>query len=149
MDYSKLSNVMSMVKMASKLMPGMKAELESVERRLLDKRITGISGGGLCKITLDGTGKCVTADVDVSVLTKKQLADDLVRTAVNDAYAKLTVETDAERDALLKSTMGQLGGIASMLGGAAGGPFGAGAGGAGAGVGSPWSGNKGNGGKMQ
>lgn len=103
MDFGKLQNIMGMAKMAAKIFPNMQTQMEQMTKRLSDKKIVGLAGGGSAKVTLNGMGQCTAVELDSMVLSRKGVAEDLVRTAINDAYAKLESELSAERDAMMAS----------------------------------------------
>ena len=57
----------------------------------LDKvEVEGVSGGGLVKIRASAKGRIIGVDIDESLLaaSEKQMVEDLVAAAINDARAK-------------------------------------------------------------
>ena len=57
----------------------------------LDKvEVEGASGGGLVKVRASAKGRIIGVDIDVSMLqpSEKQMVEDLVVAALNDARAK-------------------------------------------------------------
>ena len=68
----------------------------------LDKvEVEGASGGGLVKIRASAKGRIIAVDIDESLLapTEKQMVEDLVAAAINDARAKADVAAqEAMRD---------------------------------------------------
>jgi hypothetical protein len=60
----------------------------------LDKVIVeGMSGGGLVKVRASAKGRIVAVEIDESLLqpSEKQMVEDLVAAAINDARAKADV----------------------------------------------------------
>ena len=60
----------------------------------LDKVIVeGVSGGGLVRIKASAKGRIVSVDIDESLLqpSEKQMVEDLVAAAINDARSKADV----------------------------------------------------------
>ena len=65
----------------------------------LDKvEVEGVSGGGLVRIRASAKGRIIRVDIDDSLLqpSEKQMVEDLVAAAINDARAKADVAA-AER----------------------------------------------------
>ena len=57
----------------------------------LDKvEVEGASGGGLVKVRASAKGRIIAVDIDESLLqpSEKQMVEDLVAAAINDARAK-------------------------------------------------------------
>ena len=64
--------------------------------------VDGASGGGLVKIRASAKGRIVSVEIDESLLapSEKQMVEDLVAAAINDARAKADIAAqDAMRDA--------------------------------------------------
>jgi DNA-binding YbaB/EbfC family protein len=64
----------------------------------LDKVIVeGVSGGGLVKIKASAKGRIVSVEIDESLLqpSEKQMVEDLVAAALNDARSKADVAAQA------------------------------------------------------
>jgi len=60
----------------------------------LDKvEVEGVSGGGLVKVRASAKGRIISIDIDQSLLapSEKQMVEDLVAAAINDARAKADV----------------------------------------------------------
>src|SRR5688500_18300092 len=68
----------------------------------LDKvEVEGVSGGGMVKIRASAKGRIIAVEIDESILqpTEKQMVEDLVAAAINDARSKADVAAqDAMRD---------------------------------------------------
>jgi DNA-binding YbaB/EbfC family protein len=72
----------------------------------LDKvEVEGVSGGGLVRIRASAKGRIISVDIDESLLaaSEKQMVEDLVAAAINDARAKADV---AAQDAMRGATGG-------------------------------------------
>jgi nucleoid-associated protein EbfC len=57
----------------------------------LDKvEVEGVSGGGLVRVRASAKGRIIRVDIDESLLqpSEKQMVEDLVAAAINDARAK-------------------------------------------------------------
>jgi DNA-binding YbaB/EbfC family protein len=65
----------------------------------LDKiEVDGMSGGGLVKVKASAKGRIIRIDIDTSLLTpdSKEMTEDLVTAALNDARAKADQAAHAE-----------------------------------------------------
>jgi DNA-binding YbaB/EbfC family protein len=79
MDFSK------MMKEAQRL----QKQLTEAQKRLAEMEIEGISGGGMVSVTLMGDGKMRRLHIDESLLSEKDMLEDLIIAAYNDAQQKL------------------------------------------------------------
>jgi DNA-binding YbaB/EbfC family protein len=64
----------------------------------LDKiEVEGVSGGGLVRIRATAKGRIIRVDIDESLLvrTEKQMVEDLVAAAINDARGKADTAAEA------------------------------------------------------
>ncbi len=66
------------------------AELEKAQANMDSVEVEGASGGGLVKVRASAKGRIVAVDIDPSLLRPedKQMVEDLVTAAFNDARAK-------------------------------------------------------------
>src|SRR3546814_3824300 len=66
------------------------AELEKAQANLDQMEVEGVSGGGLVKVRATAKGRIVAVDIDQSLLapSEKQMLEDLVAAAFNDARTK-------------------------------------------------------------
>lgn len=94
-DFSKLWQQMQSAK---EQMADMKAEQAKKEYRAK-------SGGGLVDITLDGKGVIKSLNIDHSLLapTEKNILEDLIKAAYNDAKSKLDADTEESLAAMMTS----------------------------------------------
>jgi DNA-binding YbaB/EbfC family protein len=72
----------------------------------LDKiEVEGVSGGGMVRIRASAKGRIIGVEIDESLLapTEKQMVEDLVAAAINDARAKADV---ASAEAMREATGG-------------------------------------------
>ena len=78
-----LGDMMKQVQAMQSCMAGMQAKLEQTA-------VTGQSGGGLVKVTLNGKGAMTGIEIDASLLKpdEKEIVEDLVVAAHSDAKTK-------------------------------------------------------------
>ena len=74
------------------------AELAKAQEGLDKLEVEGVSGGGLVKVTASAKGRIVRLDIDPSLLTadSKEMTEDLVVAALNDARARADQVANAE-----------------------------------------------------
>jgi DNA-binding YbaB/EbfC family protein len=82
-----MKNLSQMMKQAQE----MQAKMQEMQDRLDEAEITGVSGGGLIKVTLTGKGSLKTLTIDPSLVNPGdvEMLEDLITAAFNDAKAKV------------------------------------------------------------
>ena len=73
-------------------------ELEKAQANLDTIEVEGLSGGGLVKVTATAKGRIVGINIDDSLLapSEKQMLEDLIAAAINDARGKADAASSAE-----------------------------------------------------
>lgn len=73
-------------------------ELEKAQANLDTIEVEGVSGGGLVKVRASAKGRIIGVDIDESLLqpSEKQMVEDLVTAALNDARGKADAASNAE-----------------------------------------------------
>lgn len=86
-----LGQLMKQAQQMQQKMAEMQAQLESVE-------VTGVAGGGLVQVTLNGKSEVRRVRIDKSVLdpTEAEVVEDLIVAAFNDAKQKVNAHAEAE-----------------------------------------------------
>ncbi|MFN7398768.1 MAG: YbaB/EbfC family nucleoid-associated protein [Sandaracinobacter sp.] len=74
------------------------AQLAQAQEGLDRIEVDGASGGGLVKVKASAKGRIIRIDIDPSLLTpdSKEMTEDLVTAALNDARAKADQAAHAE-----------------------------------------------------
>lgn len=82
-----MKNFADMMKQASE----MQAKMEGLQEKIAGMEAEGVSGGGLCRVILTGKGYASKVSLDPSLMkeSEREVAEDLVTAAINDAKAKL------------------------------------------------------------
>lgn len=93
-----LDDLMKMAQDAQNQLMKAQEDLDKVE-------VEGASGGGLVKIKASAKGRIIAVDIDESLLapSEKQMVEDLIAAAINDARGKADV---AAQDAMKNATGG-------------------------------------------
>ena len=90
-----LDDILKMAQEAQAKLMQAQSDLDRIE-------VEGVSGGGMVKVKASAKGRIVSVDIDPSLLqpSEKQMVEDLVAAAINDARTKADVAaTEAMRDA--------------------------------------------------
>ena len=86
-----LGNMMKQAQQLQKKMADIQEKLNSIE-------VEGVSGGGLVKVTSTAKGEIKRINIDESILTpgEKEITEDLIVAAINDAKQKAETATQEE-----------------------------------------------------
>jgi nucleoid-associated protein EbfC len=81
-----------------KMAQNVQAELEKAQANLDAIEVDGAAGGGLVKVKASAKGRIIAVDIDESLLqpSEKQILEDLIAAALNDARAKADAASSAE-----------------------------------------------------
>jgi len=90
-----LGQLMKQAQQMQQKMAEMQAELEAVE-------MTGVAGGGMVQLTLNGKGDLKRLKIDKSVVdpAETEVLEDLIVAAFNDARAKVNTHAESEMQKL-------------------------------------------------
>jgi hypothetical protein len=93
-----LNELMKMAQEAQAKLLQAQEDLDKVE-------VEGVSGGGMVRIRASAKGRIVSVDIDESLLqpSEKQMVEDLVAAAINDARGKADL---AAQEAMRNATGG-------------------------------------------
>jgi len=79
----------------------MQANMQKAQEKLADMEVTGESGGGLVKVTMTGRHEVRRVEIDDSLLADdKDMLEDLVAAAINDASHKVETTTQEQMSSL-------------------------------------------------
>jgi DNA-binding YbaB/EbfC family protein len=78
-------------------------ELMKAQSDLDNVEVEGVSGGGMVRVKASAKGRIINVEIDESLLapSEKQMVEDLVAAAINDARAKADL---AAQEAMKKAT---------------------------------------------
>ncbi|MBE7413084.1 MAG: YbaB/EbfC family nucleoid-associated protein [Leptospiraceae bacterium] len=91
----------------------MKKQMEEVQGRVSKLRITSTAGAGMVNVTISGDGVIKNIEINKGLFEGEdvKMLEDLILSAVNDAYKKSKEATEHE----LKSITGGLGNLPDFL----------------------------------
>lgn len=92
--FKNLSNLSGLMKQAQEF----QSKMAEAQEKVAQIQVTGQSGGGLVKVTLDGKHKLVALDLDPSLIKgdEKEVLEDLIVAAHNDALQTLEEKIQSE-----------------------------------------------------
>jgi nucleoid-associated protein EbfC len=81
-----------------KMAQNVQAELEKAQATLDTIEVEGVSGGGLVKVRATAKGRIIGVEIDETLLnpSEKQMLEDLIAAALNDARAKADSASEQE-----------------------------------------------------
>ncbi|MEI7245541.1 YbaB/EbfC family nucleoid-associated protein [Pectobacterium carotovorum] len=83
----------------------MQEKMQQMQEEVANLEVTGESGAGLVKITINGAHNCRRVEIDPSLMDDdKEMLEDLIAAAFNDA-ARRIAETQKEKMASVSSGM--------------------------------------------
>ena len=75
----------------------LESKMKESQEKIKNINVTGISGGGSVKITLNGEGELITVDISPEILKEdKVVIEDLIKAAHNNAKSQLKSKTSEE-----------------------------------------------------
>ncbi|CUX95854.1 Nucleoid-associated protein YbaB [Candidatus Gullanella endobia] len=81
----------------------MQEKMQRIQKEIEKLEVTGESGAGLVKVTIDGTHNCRRVEVDSSLLEdEKDMLEDLIAAAFNEAVRRIA-EIQKEKIASVSS----------------------------------------------
>lgn len=104
-DKSQLANLM---KKAQEMQEKFKEAQEAVAKI----EVVGESGAGMVKVTMTGKHDIKKVEIDNSIMNDKEMLEDLVAAAINDANRKVEAQSSEKMNGLTAGMpMGGLGGF--------------------------------------
>lgn len=105
---------MNIAKMMSQA-KAMQEKMQAMQDKMGNETVDGASGGGLVKVTMTCKGQCQSINLDPSVVvaSDKEVLEDLLKAAINDAKAK----ADSKMADETQKMMSDLGIPPGMMGG--------------------------------
>lgn len=82
-----MKNFADMMKQAG----AMQAKMEEMQAQIAGLEAEGVAGAGLVRVTMNGKGYASGVQIDPSLMqeTEREVTEDLVTAAINDAKSKL------------------------------------------------------------
>ena len=94
-----MKNLGQMMKQAQEV----QTKMQEMQDRLAEAELTGASGGGMVSITMTGKGEVRRGSIDPSLIVAddKEVLEDLIAAAVNDAKQKVDAFTQEETQKIM------------------------------------------------
>lgn len=92
-------NIGNMMKQAQM----MQANLQRAQQEIANLQVTGEAGGGMAKVTMTGKHQVLRVALDASIVSAddKDMLEDLVAAAVNDAVQKVERATQEKMSSVM------------------------------------------------
>lgn len=80
----------------------MQADMQQAQEEIAKMEVTGQSGGGLVSVIINGRHECKRVNIDDSLFEDddKEMLEDLVAAAINDATQKMESESKGKMSGL-------------------------------------------------
>ena len=93
-----MNNMSNLMKQAK----AMQDKMQELQKKVENSEVTGESGGGLVKITINGKHIAKKVEIDLSLLKESEvdILEDLIVAAVNDATNKVSENMNSELGSL-------------------------------------------------
>ena len=82
-------NIAGLMQQAQK----MQQEMQKAQEELANLEVTGEAGGGMAKVTMNGKHAVRRIEIDPSLLDDREMLEDIVTAAVNDAVNRIAATT--------------------------------------------------------
>lgn len=94
-----MKNLGQMMKQAQEV----QTKMQEMQERLADAELTGASGGGMVSVIMSGKGEVRRVAIDPTLITPddKEVLEDLIAAAVNDAKQKVDAFTQEETQKIM------------------------------------------------
>ena len=94
-----MKNLGQMLKQAQE----MQTKMQEMQERLAEAELTGASGGGMVSVTMTGKGEVRRVQIDPSLIVPddREVLEDLIAAAVNDARQKVDAFTQEETQKIM------------------------------------------------
>ena len=80
----------------------MQANMQKAQAEIAAMEVTGESGGGMVKVTMNGKHEASRVQIDPAVpLDDREMVEDLVAAAINDAAQRIEKETQQRMAAVM------------------------------------------------
>ena len=89
----------------------MQQNLQKAQDEVASLEIHGESGAGLVKVTMTGKHDLKKVSIDASLMDDKEMLEDLIAAAINDANRKLDKESASKMGGLAGAIPGGLNGM--------------------------------------
>ncbi|KPQ20719.1 MULTISPECIES: YbaB/EbfC family nucleoid-associated protein [unclassified Halomonas] len=77
----------------------MQEKMQQAQEEVAEAEVLGEAGAGMVKVTMNGRHDVISVDIDSSVMQEdKELLEDLLAAAVNDAVRKVEINSKAKME---------------------------------------------------
>jgi len=87
------------------MLGGLQQQLDSVKKEAAQTQAEGISGGGVVRVVASGDNQILSITIQDAAMDDRELLEDLVRAAANEALRKAQDESAAKLSALSENLL--------------------------------------------
>ena len=70
-------------------------QMKKTNSKLVQQEVTGVAGGGMIKITMNGRHDVLRVDISDELMDDREILEDMVAGAINDAVRKVDKVNEA------------------------------------------------------
>ncbi len=70
-------------------------QMKKTNNKLVQQEVTGVAGGGMIKITMNGRHDVLRVDISDELMDDREILEDMVAGAINDAVRKVDKVNEA------------------------------------------------------
>ena len=89
----------------------MQVNMQKAQEEVAKLEVEGESGAGMVKVLMTGKHDLRKVTIDPSIMDDKEMLEDLIAAAVNDATRKVEEQTNAKMGSVTAGMPGGLGGL--------------------------------------
>ena len=95
-----MKNIGDLMKQAGE----MQAKMQEMQEKVAAMQATGVAGGGMVKVSINGKGYCRSVSIDPQLINPEEgeVLEDLLAAAINDAKSKVETVMQEEMANLTK-----------------------------------------------
>jgi DNA-binding YbaB/EbfC family protein len=78
----------------------MQEDMQKAQEEIAKMEVNGESGGGMVKVTMNGRHELRAVTIDESIMDDKEMLEDLIAAAVNDAVRRIEQQSSEKMSGL-------------------------------------------------
>ena len=79
----------------------MQEEMQKQQAEMANMEVTGESGGGMVKVTLNGKHEARRVEIDETLMDDREMLEDLISAAINDATHRIESKTQEQMSEMM------------------------------------------------
>jgi DNA-binding YbaB/EbfC family protein len=79
----------------------MQEEMQKQQAEMANMEVTGESGGGMVKVTVNGKHEARRVEIDETLMDDREMLEDLISAAINDATHRIESKTQEQMSEMM------------------------------------------------